>query len=179
MNKKGFSTVILFQYAFLVFLFAVFFGIAVWGFTLVDDAFDQDVDIGAVNLREVNDDTYGAMAQALLDRADTLALAVVFGMIMFMFVSALFFGSSNKMWIPVDIIILIFVFILAVYLSSIYEILINSSSLIDVYIDDLPKTSRFLLNLPSIIATLGALLMIITYTRIGKDQEEASPVAGF
>lgn len=179
MDKKGSSVVALFGYAFAVFFFLIFFGLAVWGFSIVNDIFDQDVEIGQVNLRDTNDITFGAIATALLNQADLLALVVVLSMVILMMLTAFFFGNSNKMWIPIDILILIFVFILSVYLSNVYEILINSSDLIEVYIENLPKASRFMLNLPSIVATIGALLMIITYTKIGQDQRRETNVLGF
>lgn len=180
MNNKGSAVIQLFGYVFMAFLFLIFFGIALLIFNLTNDALDQDVEVGQVNLRDVNDDTFGALNSALLNQADLLALMVVLGMVVSMMLTAFFFGDSNKMWIPVDILILVFVFILSVYLSSVYEILINASpELLNIYVDTLPQASRFMLNLPLIVSTLGALLMIVTYTRVGQDQRRETNVLGF
>lgn len=169
MNNKGMSTWVLFLYVFVVFFFMVFFGITILGFNLVNNALNQDVDIGQVNLQETNGYTFGKIADAMVHSADMIAIIFIFGMILLMMANAYFFGDSNKLWIPIDVFILVFVFILARYMSSIYSTLINSTDILSVYADSLPKTSTFLLNLPIYIPVIGAIIMIITYSGINRD----------
>ncbi len=179
MRRKGSSVIGMFLFAFAVFLFMIFFGIAIWSFSLIDDALDQDVDVGQVNLRDVNDDTFGALTQAMLDQADAFALIFILGTVVVMLLNAHLFGDSNKLWIPIDMLILIFVFILSVYFSQVYEIFINADVLLSaIYVDQLPKSSTMLLNLPAIIATIGALLMIVTYVKVNKEEGQTN-VLGF
>jgi len=179
MYKKGSAVINLFGYIFAVFFFLLFFGIALLGYSEIDKALDQDIDVGQVNLRDANNDTFGRLTEGLLNQGDTIALSVIFGLILLMMLNAFFFGDSIKLWIPVDMLIMIFVFILSVYLSNTYELLINSTSLLDIYIDRLPKASKVMLNLPMIVSTIGAILMIITYTRVGRDDSERVNVQGF
>ena len=179
MSRRGSAVMILFLYGFAIFFFLIFFGIAIFGFSTVNNVLKQNVSMGQVNLQEVNEETFGAITTAMLNQADTLALAVIIGMVILMLLNAHLFGDSNKLWIPADIMILIFVFILSVYLAQVYEILINSTDILRVYIDNMPKSSRFLLNLPSIVATIGALLMIVTYSRVNKEERRESNVLGF
>lgn len=179
MNRKGdlqmTSVIPIILFIFAVFFFLIFYGITIAGFSLVNDALSQDVDVGASNLADVNDLTFGAITEALLNSADTIGIMIIFSMIVFMIFSAYFFGNNNKLWIPVDILILLFVYIIAVYISNSYETIIHVGSVFDVYIDTLPKSSSFMLNLPMYVPIIGALIMIVTYTRIGRDDDQGVP----
>lgn len=180
MNTKGTSVMQFFAFIFFFLLAAMFIGLFLWGFNLVNDVLGIDVDVGQVNLKAVNDQTFGAINVAFVNNADTLGIVVLLSMCVFMILNGYMFGRDNeKLWIIVDIFILIFVFILAVYMSQVYEIFINSTELLrTVFVDDMPKTSKFMLNLPSIVGTVGALIMIATYTRIRREEEESINVFG-
>ena len=80
----------------------------------------------------------------------------------------------------IDIFILIFVFIFAVYVSQIYDTFINAESqgILDPFVDDIPKTSRFMLKLPTYVSTIGVLIMILSYIGSRRRQEEVQ-VLGF
>jgi len=87
--------------------------------------------------------------------------------------------GNSRLWIVGDIFILVFVFIFAVYIAQIYDTFINATTLLDVFIDDLPKSSTFILNLPIYVATIGALIMIVSYTAIGEANRGQANVLGF
>lgn len=180
-NRKGDgriqATVLLFIYIFVVFFGSMFLGLALFGFAQVDAIFDQDIDVGQVNLRDANNDSFGAIANGFLNAADTIGLFIVLGMIGGVMLVAFFFGNDQKIWIPIDFIIILFAFITSVYLSRVYDILINIS-ILDVYITAIPNTSRFMLNLPLIVAIVGAILMVLTYSGLRKDQEREVDIFG-
>ncbi|KKM78656.1 hypothetical protein LCGC14_1357790 [marine sediment metagenome] len=182
MNKKGEgriqATMLLFVYIFVVFFGSMFLGLAIFFFAQVDAALDQDIDVGQVNLREINADTFGAMTDSFLRTADTIGLFIVLGMIGGVMLVAFFFGNDQKIWIPIDFIIILFAFITSVYLSQVYDLLINSTAFLDVYINNIPQTSRFMLNLPLIVSIVGAILMVLTYSGLRKDQQKEVELFG-
>jgi hypothetical protein len=176
-NKKGQSTIYIFLFIFIVFFLGLFLGLALYGFNLVDEVFDRDIAIGQVNLSEINADTFGKMNDAFVDSADTIGVILVLGMALLMIINAYALGDKYpKLFFIVDVLILVFIFITAVYLSQTYDTFINSADIFDLYVDDLPRTSTFVLNLPAIVGTLGALIMIFSY--IGIRRDERSPEVG-
>ena len=179
MNKQGLAVMYLFLFVFIVFFFAIFLGLSLFGFNQINDALDRDVDVGQVNLQTINSQTFGQMNTGFVNNADLIGIVVLLMMSVAMILSGYFLGSKYpKLFIATDILILVFVFILAVYISQVYETFINSTDLFELYIDDIPKTSKFILNLPSIVGTLGALIMIFSYAGIRKKGDEIN-IAGF
>lgn len=171
MNKKGSNIIQMFVFVFAVFFIALFLGLTLFVFNTVDDALGQDIDIGQVNLKDINDLTLGKMNTGFVTNADTIGIVVLLGMCLLMIFNGYFFGSKYpKLFLALDILILIFVFILSVYISQVYELFINSTDLFVVFKDDIPKTSKFVLNLPSIIATVGALIMIVSYSGLRREE---------
>lgn len=173
-GKKGLTTFMLIIFAFIVLLGVIMLGFALWSFNLIDDSMDVDVDIGNVNLADANNQTIGQIRDAFDSYADSIGVILIFGMAVSMILAGYIFGRrSSKLWIPIDFFILIFVFIIAVYFSQVYSFFINADPLISaIYIDSIPKTSKFLLHLPLYVSTLGIFIMIATYAIKGRGQEE-------
>lgn len=172
MNKKGSVIIQLFIFVFAVFFIGLFLGLTLWGFNLVNDVLDQDVEVGQVNLGEINALTFGKINTGFIANADTIGIVVLLGMCLLMILNGYFFGSKYpKFFLAIDILILVFVFITSVYLSQVYEVFINSTTLFDLFKDDIPKTSKFILNLPTIIATIGSLIMIVSYSGLRKAEQ--------
>lgn len=173
MNKKGLTTIGIFVFIFMVFIWILYLGILVTIFNLTFTNLDLDVDIGQVNLGEAVQDTFGKLNTGFLGSADTIGYVIIFGMVITMFASAyLFRGEYPKLFIIVDIILLVFAYILAVYISNIYEILINSTAILNVYIVNLPKASTFILKLPLFVSIIGVIIMILSYAGFPRDTEE-------
>ena len=175
MNKKGLSVLPMFIYVFFVFFTILFLGIGVMVFDLIYTNIALDVEVGQVNLKNITDQTLGKLNTGLLTSADTIGIILILGMALLMIMNGAFFGERNTLWIPIDILVMVFVFILSVYLSQVYDILINSSTLLSVFIDDIPKSSTFVLNLPTFVATIGALIMIFTYA-VGRKEEGVNDI---
>lgn len=176
MKKKGMATLEIIPYLFVFLMVVIFLGIAIYSFQLISNALSQDVDIGNTNLGEVNDLTFGKMTNAFVNNADNIGIAIILGMCLLMILNAFLMSSSYpKVFIILDILILIFAFILAVYISQSYYTYIQGvSGTIDVYVDSLPKTSTFVLNLPTFVGTLGAIIIIISYSGIGRENQETN-----
>lgn len=174
-NKKGTSVIWGFMIMFFAFFLALGLGITVLGFGLVNDVLSQDVDLGQVNLKNVSDTTFGQINTGLVDNADTLGVIMLLGMCLLMILNGYYLGSkSPKMFFIVDIFLLALFFIPSIYISQVYEIFINSAPIFsDIFIDVIPKTSKFILNLPTIIGTVGVITMIVSYAGIRRDDEKA------
>ena len=178
--KKGMATFELFLYIFLFFFAAIFLGVALFMFNQITDVLSIDVDVGQVNLREITNSTLGKMNTAFINMVDTMGILLLFGMILLMLFNAYFIGSQYpRIFIVLDIFILIFAFITAIYLSQIYEIYINSTPYFEFYITDMPLTSKFILKLPWITSTVGVLIMILSYSGIRKDDKGDVNVLGY
>lgn len=180
-NRKGSSVIWGFILIFVSLLAAIFLGLAIFGFNLVNEALSQDVEVGQVNLKNISDTTFGAINTGMLANGDTIGIIMLLGMCVLMILNGYFTGSQNpRMFFVIDIFLLALFFIPAIYVSQVYNTFINSTSLFsDVYINTLPKVSKFVLNLPSIIATTGIITMILSYSRIKKRKEDEVNVEGF
>jgi hypothetical protein len=172
-DKKGLSTIQLFLFIFASFFGIVFLGLAIWGFDLVKTNLGVDVMIGQVNLQNATNQTFGMISDAMVTNGDTIGVILLLGMCLLMIMNGYYFGSKYpKFFLIIDIFVIIFAFLLAVYISQAYETLINSSSIFSFYADDLPKSSTFILNLPLIISIVGVLIMIVSYAGIKKDDQD-------
>ena len=173
--KKGSSIIWGFIIIFVALLFAVFLGLAVFSFNLLTETLGQDVEIGQVNLKDVTDATLGQINTGMLQNADTIGILFLLGMCMLMMFNGYFLGSKNpKLFFVIDVFILALFFIPAIYVSQIYDTFIHSTTLFEnTYINVIPKVSKFMLNLPTIIATVGVITMILSYAGIRKDDEAA------
>ncbi len=182
-NKKGVQgpvTIQMFLFVIIAFLAIVFWGIYIFAFDTITTNIGVDVDVGAVNLQAVTNSTLGQINTALVANGDILGIILLLSMVMMMLLNGFFLGRENsRLWIVGDIFILVFVFIFAVYIAQIYDIFINAAPILDVFIDDLPKSSTFILNLPIYVATIGALIMIISYSAISESKRGESNVLGF
>ncbi len=171
--KKGVSTIWGFVIIFVALLFAIFLGVVVYTFNLLTETLGQDVDIGQVNLKDVTDTTIGQINTGMIANADTIGILFLLGMCVLMMFNGYYLGSKNpKLFFVIDVFILGLFFIPAIYVSQVYETFINSTTLFEnTYINIIPKVSKFMLNLPSIIATVGVITMILSYAGIRKDDE--------
>ena len=76
-----------------------------------------------------------------------------------------------------EILILIFVYILATYISNAYETTLSAIPFSSIYTTNLNYATTFILKLPLIVTITGVIMMIIGYAGIPKTREEE--VAGF
>ena len=84
----------------------------------------------------------------------------------------IFRGEFPQLFIIIDVILIVFAYILAVYISNTYELLINATPSLDVFITFLSPPSKFILNLPKFVAIIGAIIMIVSYSVIPRNTEQ-------
>ena len=179
-NKKGSAVVWGFILIFVSLLLAIGLGITVFAFGQVNDVLSQDVEIGQVNLKNVSDTTFGQINTGIINNADTIGIILLLGMCLLMILNGYYMGIKNpKMFFVIDIFLLALFFIPSIYVSQVYELFINSTSLFEnTFINIIPKTSKFMLNLPTIVAVTGIITMILSYVGIRKDNEQEVNVYG-
>jgi len=182
-NKKGSSVIGAFVIIFVTLLAAIFLGITVYSFNIVNTVLSEDVDVGQVNLKDITEKTFGQINTGMINNADTIGIIFLLSMCLLMMINGYYIGSKNpKLFFVVDIFLLALFFIPSIYVSQVYELFISSSTVFQsTFIDVIPKTSKFMLNLPTIIATVGIITMILSYTGIRKDEigGDGSNVLGY
>lgn len=177
-NKKGSAVVFGIALIVVSFLVALFLGLTVYSFNLVNDVISIDVEVGQVNLKNISDSTFGQINTSMLNNADTIGIVMLLGMCVLMMFNGYYLGSkSPKMFFVVDIFLLALFFVPSIYVSQVYSTFINSSTVLsDTFINIIPDTSKFILNLPEIVATVGVITMILSYAGIRKDDAVSGEV---
>ncbi len=175
-NQKGMSTIFI-LFGFLVLVVFVI-SIIVLGIVSVNinDALSQNVSVGKVNLKEVSDDTFGQFNRMVLENADWWGTAIIFGMVIGLFLSSYFTrGFLPKISLLLDIFMIFVAFIFSLYLSAVYnDIVVALTSAGQTFpVEFLPNTSFFILNLPLFTVVIGVIMMILFHAGIPRKSEEA------
>jgi len=181
-SNKGQMTMFLFFLIFFVFLSAIM--IFVGGFITIkiNSVLDQDIDLGQVNLREINDDTFGIFTTMVMNNADWWGISIIFGLVGGIFLSAYFMrGKFTKIAIILDIFFIIIAYIVSLYISSSYQLLLDTlSSAGEPFLEQYAsKTSMFILNLPMFVTIIGVVSFIIFHSSIPRKSEERYQEGGY
>lgn len=172
-NKKAIATFELFHFLIIGFVILLVVGLFVYMFNLVTTSLDMDLMVGAVNLSQVTQSTIGQINTAILTKINTFGIFILFGMVLGMLINAYFTRDEYpSLFLIIDLMLIIFAYILSVYLSNSYEMIISTEPFRDIFVTNLSLSSKFLLNLPLISVVVGILIMIITYTKIPLRKEE-------
>jgi len=181
-NKRGQLTI----FIILLVLFSLMLVISLFvlGVTVVkiNNVLDYDIDVGQVNLAEINDSTFGLYAEMVLNNADWWGLAVIFGMTLGLFLSAYVSRNIMPKWgIILDIFFIFTAFIISLYISSIYLSILDAfasagETFLEVYT---PKTSLFVKNLHIYTVIIGVIMMVLFHSSIPKKSEEKYQKGGY
>jgi len=181
LNKKGQTAVFLFFIILFAILGILFLGIGGIVLSHVNSVLDQNISVGQVNLQTVNNQTIGVLNQTYVNNADWYGLTIIFGMIFGFFISAYFLRNTYpKLWIILDVFIIIIAFILSLYISSTFEVVVNVlGSAGETFIEDnMAKSSMFLLNLPIFTTIVGVICMVLFHSTIPRKKEEQQYQSG-
>ncbi len=181
-NKRGQSTILM-----IILVVTLFFGtilLLTGGLitTEINKALDINVNMGQVNLKEVNANTFGKFNEMVLVNADWWGMSLIFGMILGLFLSSYILRGRLPKWgLILDIFIILFVFFISLYISAIYGTLLDSLSGAGITFleDTTPKTSMFVLNLPVFVVIIGVIMMILFHSSIPRRTEEKIQEGGF
>lgn len=176
MNKKGIPTANIIILIFFCFTAIVLLGIYALIFNLSNTYFMTDVDTGAVNLSYASNQTFGRISEGYLNNVDTLGYMIIFSMIILMMGNAYFTrGKYPRLMVIIDFFIMVVAYVIGVYVSNVYETLINSSSYLDIYVNYMPKASALILNLPIITSIIGVVIIVLSYSGIPRQEGEPLP----
>lgn len=179
-NKRGQITFLVFLglFAFAAIALVLFF---VGTITLkFGSSLDQNINIGQVNLHTTYDNTFGQFTTMVLNHADLWGVMFIFGMIIGLFLAAYFLrNTGSKVFMVVDIFILLASFVVSVYVRAIYsKTIIAFESAGQTFTSAyLPHTSFFVLNLPIFVAIIGVIAMILIYAGIPAKADEVNTIA--
>ncbi len=182
MNKKGQMTifmVILGVACLFVVIFLLTGGLVV---IKINDALSQDINLGQINLKNVTEDTWGVWATTYQNNADFWGLSAIFGMVMGLFLSAYLLRNRFPKWgIILDIFIIVAMFMVALYISSTYSILLDGlNSAGEPFLEEFtPKTSFFVINLHIFTVIIGVIMMVLFHSAIPRRTEERLQEGGF
>lgn len=153
---------------FAVVLLLVNIGSIVWSyiFSTVDEQLTSfDVPIGNTSWNE----SYAQYLQPTIINAATImpraySLSVAVGMIILMLLVAYWSGDKHRLWIILDLLILVGAFIFAVQIREGYlEVLNSYQPFYDIGTTIIYDASRFIMNLPVIVSVIGVMMMLLTY----------------
>lgn len=160
----------------------ILIGVLGYGFNLFYTSLVEDEIIFSntgFNFTDAAYDTVGQINQATLNNLNLIGIMILFGMIIGMLINAYFNRTKRpKFFIIADIVIIIVAYVISVYISNTYELILATDSIgsfITTYLED---ASQFLLNLPIIVVVTGILTMILTYSGIPRSREEEIYVGG-
>ena len=178
--KKGQATANLFLFIILAFAVILLLGTFLYCYNAITDSLlDSSVDmVGLVNLTESTEKTIGKINTGMLNNANIVAIFFLFAMVMAMFLIAYLTRDENPaIFFVIDIIVIIFAYVLAVYIANSYETVLGSLPFSSIFTTNLNYATQFLLLLPKITLIVGVITMIISYSAIPKTKEEE--VAGY
>jgi len=180
MDKKGIATANIFLFIIVAFIAIIVIGVFLYSYNAITSSLlDSGVEmVGQVNLTNATQNTMGKINTAMLNQANVISIIFLFAMVFAMFIVAYITrDKSPAIFFVMDILIIIFAYILAVYMSNAYEIVIESIPFQSIFTSNLNLASTFLLRLPEITIIVGVIIMIISYSAIPKTKEEE--VAGY
>ena len=180
-NKKGQMTIWMFLLIIGVFIFAIL--IFIGGLTIIkiDESLDQDIQIGQVNLQDVNDDTFGIYSDTFVNSADWWGISVIFGMVLGLFLSSFILRGRLPKWaVVLDIFIILAAFLVSLYISSAYSTLLEALAAAgEPFLETVtPKTSMFIVNLPVFTVIIGVVMMMLFHASFPKREDDLVQMKG-
>ncbi len=176
-NKKAITTfgliIIIFFTLFLLIILALFS----FGLGLVDSSLSKiDFIIGDnqsfnVTYQEL---MHPGMVNLSVTSPKMISMATLIGMVLMLLFVGMKSDKKSNLWILLDIAIIIVAEIVGVAIKEFFEesILNLSPELFLIFTTTLAEGSKWILNLPIIIPSIGAILMIGTYVLRKEDKEE-------
>lgn len=182
MNKKSQTTILMIVLVLGLFLGLILLLVIGMTTTKINDVLDLNISIGQVNLAEENANTFGKYNEMVVTGADWWGMSLIFGMIFGLFLSAYVLRNRFPKWgLILDIFLIMFFFIVSLYMSSSYSLLLDElANAGETFLEDhVTKTSMFMVNLPIFIVIIGVVMMILFHSSIPRRTEERIQEGGF
>ena len=173
-DKRGVTTLALIFVIIFSLIIVGLFIIGSYAFGLADDSLTKiEASIGNDSFQGVYQNTLQLGIKAMETTVPQVAsIAILLGMIIVMLIIGYSSKKMNRLWLLVDIGVLIIAEILAVIVASNFSEYVSSNpAFITIVRDTLPLAAKFILNLPILVPTIGIIIMIATHL-LTKEKEE-------
>ena len=181
-NKKGVTTIALIVVIFIAISLLVVLAIFSYALGLVDHTFLQiDLNVGNTSFNE----TYQELMQPGLQTLEitvpqNISIGVLLGLVFVLLIVGAKSPKKSNIWIILDIVVIIIAEVVAVAIKISFrdQILNLTPELYNVFTTTLQSGSKWILNLPTLIPTIGVLIIIATYI-LKKEVNENEDEGGF
>ena len=179
-NKKGQlsppTTPMLIVIIFFSAILLTVLAITSWGFQMVDNQISQlDFQIGNQSFNETYQTlVHPGMETLSISGPRAISIGTLIGMVLVILFIGMKSGKRSNLWIILDVCIIIIAEIIAVTIKFYFQnyIMTLTPELFNIFITTFSDSSKWILNLPTIIPTVGALLILATYILRRENKEE-------
>lgn len=186
-NKKGITNIGLILIIFLAFFMLIILAILSYSAGIVDTSLSSlNLTVGNTTWNQTYQEVmHPGMETLRTTTPQIMSIGTFLGMILCLLFVGIKVRPKSNIWIILDIGILIGCEIVAVVISQTFRdnILNISPELLTVFSGVLSTGSKFILNLPTIIPTVGVLVILVTYLfnkeELEEEREEAIDTGGF
>lgn len=172
MNKKaqelGIGKIIFFAIS--IFTIIIIFGVMTYGFDIATTELKTIGDLGNVNGTQAVIDTFGAFNDALAPGLRLISIAIIFGLIMFAFLSSYMIEEGHPAFIIVHIVMTVLAVVISVYLANYYETLLTGQPF-SSFLLSFKVGTHILLNLPLWITVIGLISTLLLFIKISKREQ--------
>lgn len=173
-DKRGYTTLMLFFIIFAGLGLLIILGIVIFGASLVDQAF-LEIDFTLENI-SFNETYQAGLGQALVAAQTTVPSIIGIGTLLGMVLACMLVSYKTRkigrLWVILDFAIIIVAEMIAVAVTVGFTGFMNSTpAFLSIYSNNIPLAAKFILNLPIIVPTIGALIIVATHF-LGKEEEE-------
>lgn len=170
-SKRGITTAGLVIIVFLAFFMLIILAIISYSVGIADEKISGiDFNMPSSNMNMSFNQTYQSimhpgMVALSVSVPRNIGIGTLLGMVLCLMIVGTKTKRKSKLWIILDIFIIILAEIIAVIVTNTFkdQILSLSPELQDIFINTLSASSKWVLNMPTLIPTIGVLVMITTY----------------
>jgi hypothetical protein len=166
-NKKGITTFGTIIIIFVALMAIIMLAIFSYSIGIVDSNLSKiNLTLGNTSFNQMYTSNMHPGMQTLQNNTPKIiSIGLMIGMILCLLYVSTKTPPKSKLWIIIDILIIILAEVFAVIISLGFQnyIISINSDLMNIYINTLSEGSKFIIYLPAIIPTIGALVMIATY----------------
>jgi hypothetical protein len=174
-NKKGVTTLALIAIIFFALFLVILLAIISFSVGIFDSQISKlDITLGNFSFNETYQETMHPSMNVLeVTGPKMISIGTLLGMVLIMLLIGAKTEKKHNIWIILDIIIIIVAEIIAVYIKGIFQdtIMNLSPELYQIFITTLSESSKWILNMPTIIPTVGVLIILATYVLKREDEE--------
>ena len=174
-DKRGLATFGLILVIIAALILMIFIVMLSFGMGTADQVLSQlNGTIGNTSIAETYQDTLkGGIVAMETTVPQIVSTGVLLGMILAMLIVGFNVKKIHQIWMAVDIVIIIIAEALASLVTTNFIVYISSNeAFTEIARDTLPQATKFILNLPILVPTIGVVVMIVTYFTTKEKEEE-------